>query len=168
MELEDKLIEALFYGKVNKIEKVFEDIYEQYYKLVYFCIKQKVAIKEDIEDLTNETFISFYNGLKRNSNIRSLKSYLCKIAINKANDYLNKQKDVVLNIDENMSSDFKDNNDIFDLLKSKCSEKEYYILIHHVIYEESFKEISLDINEKINTIKSIYHRLIIKLRKETL
>ena len=58
------------------------------------------------------------------------------------------------------------NEDIFSFYQSKCSEEEYYILIHHVIYNETFKEIARDKNASINSIKSTYRRLIKKLKGE--
>lgn len=168
MKEEDKLNEALVYGTTSKIQKIFEEIYDRYYKLVYFCIKQKVNNILDIEELTNDTFVSFYNSLFRDSKISSIKNYLCSIANNKAIDYLRKRNIEECEFNDNVNYNQNDltNGDIFSFIQSKCSEEEYYILIHHIIYNETFKEIAKDKNASINTIKSSYRRLIKKLKGE--
>ena len=68
------------------------------------------------------------------------------------------------NVNYNQNNSF--NEDIFSFYQSKCSEEEYFILIHHVIYNETFKEIARDKKASINSIKSTYRRLIKKLKGE--
>ncbi|MGN1296048.1 MAG: RNA polymerase sigma factor [Bacilli bacterium] len=168
MKEEDKLNEALVYGTKAKIQKVFEEIYNKYYKLIYFCIRQRINNKMDIEELTNDTFVSFYNSLFRDSKIISIKNYLCQIAENKTTDYLRKRNTNVTEYNDNVYYENNEqiDNDIFSFLQSKCNEDEYYILIHHIIYNETFKEIAKDKNASINTVKSSYRRIIKKLKGE--
>ena len=63
MSYEFELINALKSKDQNKIRLVFKDIYEEYYKLVYFCVANFVSNKEDVEDITSEVFINFFNHL---------------------------------------------------------------------------------------------------------
>ena len=115
MKEEDRLNEVLVYGSTLKIKKIFEEIYNHYYKLVYFCIRQKVKNTSDIEELTNDTFVSFYNSLFRDSKIESIKDYLCKIANNKAIDYLRKRniEECEFNDNVNYNQNNSFNKDIF-------------------------------------------------------
>ena len=49
MNLEKKLVSALNSKDKAKIESVFRQIYDSYFKLVYFCISNYVSVKEDID-----------------------------------------------------------------------------------------------------------------------
>ena len=63
MSYEVELISALRSKDKDKIEQVFKNIYEAYFKLVYFCVGNYLDNKEDIEDITSEVFVNFFNHL---------------------------------------------------------------------------------------------------------
>ena len=48
MNIERKLVDALERNDFIKIEKLFNDIYNSNYKLVYFCVANLIKNKEDI------------------------------------------------------------------------------------------------------------------------
>ena len=48
MSLEFKLSNALKSENKDKIESVFRQIYDSYFKLVYFCVSNYIKNKEDI------------------------------------------------------------------------------------------------------------------------
>ena len=51
MSYEVELISALKSNDINKLQESFKNIYEAYYKLVYFCVGNFLKNKEDIEDV---------------------------------------------------------------------------------------------------------------------
>ena len=45
MNIERKLVDALERNDLNKIENIFNDIYNSNYKLVYFCVANLIKNK---------------------------------------------------------------------------------------------------------------------------
>ena len=89
--LETKLIKALKSNNENIIHDVFNEIYDEYKKLVYKQISFYVKNNYDCEELTQDTFISFFNNLNK-IKIINIKYYLLVSAKNKALDHLKKKK----------------------------------------------------------------------------
>ena len=65
MSFDRQLINLLKSNDEEKIRYAFNCVYKQYYKLVCFCISQYVQIKEDIEDLASETFLTIFNDINK-------------------------------------------------------------------------------------------------------
>ena len=84
MNMESKLISVLKTGDRNKIEGIFKEIYEKYYKLLYFCVGSYITQREDIEDIVMDTFLSFFNNLDSINLNGNIKNYLVRSAKNKA------------------------------------------------------------------------------------
>lgn len=82
---ESILKEALSSQDLTKINKVYEEIYYSYVKLVAFCIGKYTSNVEDIKDLTNEVFLRFFKNADKVDN--SIKYYLLNIARNITYDY---------------------------------------------------------------------------------
>ncbi len=168
MTLEKKLISTLKYSSTYKLERIFQEIYEKYYKFVYFIVKQYGISKEDIEEITNDVFIKFFNYLNRDTKIENIKLYLMQCAKNAAMDFLKKNKiqQVEYNDAIKYKEENKESNDIFDKAKSILTDQEYDLLIKHIIYGYSLRSIAKQNNASSNTVKSSYRRLIKKLRDE--
>lgn len=96
MTLEKKLKHAIKSNDIDKIHIVFDEIYITYGRLVYFKIMQYVDNKLDVEDLTQDVFVSFYNNIKF-IEVLNIKYYLVAFAKNKALDYLKKKNEIVIN-----------------------------------------------------------------------
>ncbi|MDE5547036.1 MAG: sigma-70 family RNA polymerase sigma factor, partial [Anaeroplasmataceae bacterium] len=79
----------------EKIHKIFNEIYATYCKLVFFVISKYVNQLEDIEDLTNDVFLSFFNQIQQINLTDNIKSYLTTSAKNKALDFMNKKNNYV-------------------------------------------------------------------------
>ena len=93
MNLEKKLASALNSKDKAKIESVFRQIYDSYFKLVYFCISNYISVKEDIEDIVADVFLSFFNHLDSINVDGSIKYYLTTTAKNKSINFVKKKKD---------------------------------------------------------------------------
>lgn len=170
MTLERKLSRALKSNNDFYIHMVFEEIYNTYGRLVYFTIMQYVKNNMDVEDITQEVFISFFNNLSK-ADIKNIKYYLVVSAKNKAINFL-KRKNIDIVFDENIilekiddSSNNFDYNKIIKNMKEYITEYEIDIIIKHIVYDYSFKELAEMYDKPINTIISTYHRAIKKYKK---
>ena len=170
MTLEQKLSIALKSNNEDSINSIFEEIYSSYGKLVYFIIMQYINNKLDVEELTQDVFISFFNNLD-NNNVKNIKYYLVTSAKNKALDFLKSKKDSVL-LDENIIYQQLDTKyssykyiEIIEEMKSCLTNFEIDLIIKHNIYGITFKEMSKIYNKSINTLLTTYHRAIKKFKE---
>ena len=165
MSLEAKLVDALHSNNRQKLESIFKKIYDSYFKLVYFCISAYVNKKEDIEDIVSDTFLSFYNHLDSIDASKSIKYYLTTTAKNKAINFIKKKKEVYLdeNVLNNKSYSTSINKVLLDI-KDNLKQEEFELIIDHVLFDKSLHEIAKEKNLNFNTLKSKYHRIILKLK----
>lgn len=173
MTLEKKLKLALESKDLSKIHSVFENIYITYGKLVYFKLMQYIDNKQDVEELTQDVFVQFYNHLSKISSIIcNIKYYLLSSAKNKAIDFL-KSKKVKVILDENIIAEqISETNpsleyqEILDKMKLVLDEFEIDLILKHNLDNISFKELFIKYDKPLNTILSIYHRALRKLKKK--
>ena len=169
LSIESKLRKVLNSNDENKIHEIFEEIYNEYSKLVFVIINNYVKNIHDSEELVQDTFVSFFNSLNKKE-ILNIKYYLLVIAKNKALDFikLNKRN---LQIYEDVIYDSLDDTDIsffidvFYDLKKYLNDFEIELVINHIVYNFSFKELSIKYNQKINTLITTYNRAIKKYKK---
>jgi len=165
MNLEKKLSDALYSGNRKKIEKIFSLIYDKYYKLVYYVIKTNINNIENIKDVSQNTFLHFFNSLTQNSKINDIKSYLLTIAKNESINFLKKYNNYIeFNEEINSIETDNSNNDIFDELSELLTKEEYDILIEHIIYGKKLSVIAKEKNVNKNSLKSTYHRSIQRIK----
>ena len=169
MNFEAKLRQVLKSNSIEDIYSVFSEIYYFYYRLVYFTIMKYISNPSDIEELIQDVFIGFFNNL--NLKIDNIKYYLLTSAKNKSIDYLkSKNNDVKYSDLKNYkniadSSNNKNYDDLINMFKQYLNDFEIEIIIQHVIYEYSFKELSQTYNKPLNTILSVYNRAKKKLKE---
>jgi len=77
---------------LGKDEKAFLNFYKKHYKEVYFYIKKRISDQNLVEELTQDVFINFLEGLRDFHFQSSLKTFLMTIAKNKVIDYYRKKK----------------------------------------------------------------------------
>ena len=172
MSMEQKLRMALKFADEQMIHKTFNEIYTNYGKLVYFTISKYIKNSNDIEDLTQEVFLNFFNGLNK-TEIKNIKYYLVTSAKNISFNFLRNKK-IEFELDERILFDAlcdKEEGDpcIVDIIKDLklfLNKEDVYILLEHVLYNRSFKEISKECGKHISTIMAKYYRSIKKIRKK--
>ena len=171
MNIERRLVDALERNDLNKIEKIFNDIYNSNYKLVYFCVANFIKNKEDILELVDDVFINFYNHI-HNINVEgSIKYYLTRSAKNLSINFIKKNNKEISIEDkylENLSyvkMEYIDNS-LFNDIKKILTEEDYNIIFNHIVMGYSLIEIAKEMDESKNTIKSKYRRALLKLKKE--
>ena len=69
---------------------------EKYYFLIYQYCFLHIRNKECAEDMTQETFVRFYEAILKDANIRKIKNYLYSIAGNILKNYYKKKKEILV------------------------------------------------------------------------
>ena len=163
---DDYIIKKLKSNDEFSINQAFNLIYDKYYKLVSFCVSQYVKSKEDVEEIVDDTFISFFDNINKLDANKNLKYYILTIAKNNAINHLKKSRNYISYSDDILADiPYEDNyqsNDIIDSLKNVLKKDELIIIVKYLIYGYSFKEIANEQNISINTIMSKYRRSIKK------
>ncbi len=172
MTYERKLARAIADADLDMLEKLFEEIYYKYGKLVGFIISKYVPDKEDIEELTNDVFVNFSKALGR-IELDNIKYYLVVQAKNSAINFVkkktNRQETVYVEKVDAGEVDRDDQTPYYELLedlRQYLTEDEVNIVVLHSVYEESFVEIGKRFGRPTTTVKSTYHRALAKYRKE--
>ena len=68
-----------------------EQLYEDYHDLISRCIARLIPNHEDVEDLTQETFLRAMRALPTLKHTDNLGGWLCTIAMNSARDVLRRR-----------------------------------------------------------------------------
>lgn len=168
-----KIAKSIKKGSKSEITSLFEDIYNEYFKLVYFVAFSYLKDEQKTEDIVQETFLHFFekcmDDYKWVYQLSNVKSYLCSCAKNAALKELkkqNRQSDVedieTLIAEERECVREADLNNILDGIGSDSID----IINDHIFLGLPFVEIAKNKNSSINTIKSKYRRAIQKIRRK--
>lgn len=114
MENERELIHQITSGK----REMFEQIVLDYQNIVFTVCLNVVRNNGDAENIAQETFLTAYRSLSgfRGGN---LKSWLCRIAVNKSIDFKRRQSKIVFEDLEAHTYETSDENDVAELLEQK-------------------------------------------------
>ena len=159
---------ALLRGNKEELLEIYEKIYYDYVKLVYFSVSKYINDDETIKDITNEVFVAFFNN---SSNVKdSIKYYLMRITRNLCVKYLEKENKITKWEDINnlgVSYEFESHKRYVELvedLKNVLTQEEVNIILWHVVDGYTFKEIGDYLNLKNKTVNKMYERAIKKYR----
>ncbi|HBF68024.1 MAG TPA: hypothetical protein DDW20_01720 [Firmicutes bacterium] len=170
MTLENKIKKVLATGDILAINLVFEEIFNEYKNLIYFICYQILQNEEDSNDATIETFLSFMNNIY-NIDFKSIKFYLVKSATRISWRIIEKKNNNHCfdeNIIRNDNKAIKQIIDGFDYLKclEKLTKEEKGLIVMHIEYGLTLKEIAKMLNIKEKTISARYRRILKKLKKQ--
>lgn len=165
-------------------EEALEVLIGQYLKSIYAFVYRLVGIREDAEEITQETFVKAWRNFKKFDQKRSFKTWLYKIARNTSIDFLRKKKIVPFSdfekengenyIEENLIDPAPLPEEIFDRKNladeiaaaiEKLPAKYGEVLILHYHDQFTFQEISEMLDEPADTVKTRHRRAIIALRR---
>lgn len=167
-----KISKIIKRGNKDDIASLFEMIYTDYYKLVFFVAFSYLKEEQSSEDITQDVFITFFEKCSDAnwvSQIVNIKSYLCSCAKNAAIKEMKareKHKEV-----ENLDTLFLPNKECSDEFKLQIilddiDSDSLKIVDDHIFIGLSFREIAQLTNSPINTVKSKYRRTIQKIRRK--
>ncbi len=172
-DIEKRLIMQVKEGDLQ----AFNQLYDAHFKTVYNRVRYKIP-ETDIEDVTQEIFISMVKGLKRFKGQSSLKTWLRTITNHKIADYYRKRKNRAISqgdeqvmdyLDKHNDTSFRMTQDNAILLKrSLMNLPEHYqeIILLRFVDEYQFLEIAEIIGKSLEAAKSQYRRAITALRDE--
>ena len=169
---EKRLKNAIYSGKEEKIHEVFNQMYDKYKPLVVFVAAKYLKSTDDIDDVVQDTFISFFNKIKDiDSNI---KAYLTVIVKNKAIDFIRKNKRIeyvdIEDLDYYNNDEYykKISNESFiaylDEIKRIVGEEDANIIIMYLVDGMSFSDIGIRLNMNMKSIKTRYYRALKKIQ----
>lgn len=144
-------------------------MFKQYKGDIYRIAYSYVNNETDAIDIVQETAYQAYISKDKIKNKEKFKSWILKIAVNKAKDLLRKNKLVLLedlsNVNVLQTEDKGSMNLFMDNLKT-LSFDEKNIIAFKIYFEYTFEIISEELNLPISTIKSKYYRALKKLKLE--
>jgi len=166
------------------IKPPFDQVVNDYIRLVYFFAKKSLYQEEDVDDTVQETFLKAmkkYNQFTFKSE-GELKSWLLTICRHLITDQMRTKKKTV-SIEQNnielfaeddvenlMDAEITHDKDIKkvkkELLKLKPAEQE--IIRLRIVEEMDFKEIATALGTKEAAVKMRFYRTIIKLKEALL
>ncbi len=157
----------------------FIKLYAIYYKKIFNFFLRNLNHMETAEDLTSNSFINALKYIKtKKSEIRNFNGWIYKIATNELFSYLKNKRRKDSLIVENNKPDFmdafkdekNDNYDFSDYLvireaMNRLKQEERLIVEMHFFEKLKYEEMSVILNMKETSIRSIVHRTIKKMRK---
>lgn len=142
--------------------KAFEELLKEYGKSAETYVKYKVSVKEDAEDILQETYVQAFNSLSSLKNEESFRPWLISIARNKVNDYYRRKAEVTEvpfddAVIQYVTVNRPVNTSVSDTMK-KLSDEERELL--HLYYWEdmSVKDIARELDIPEGTVKSRLHK----------
>ncbi len=148
----------------------FEPFYEKTKQSVFYNI---LAILKDYalsEDALQETYVKFLENLHKLKKDQNILGYLYTISRNISLDIIRKRKrEVSIETYERTLKDENSENprsDILEIAKRILNDKEFEIVILHLVNDMTHKEIAKLKHRPLGTILWSYNNAIKKLRKE--
>ena len=160
----------------EKIRIVFQKIYEEYADGIFRYCYFQVSERERAKDLTQDTFIKFWEYVSAGNEVEHNKSFLYRIATNTIIDYRRKNKAISLEKITEEGFDLADERDegkekeiLFEgeqavRAVAELPEKYRDVLMLRYVDDFSIKEIAEISGEKENNVSVRIHRGLDKLK----
>ena len=104
-------------------EEAFADLMREHYPFVYAIVIRIVKNSHDAEEVVQDAFLNAYRGLTQLEDVTKFKSWLGGIAQNCARNYLRKQRDDTISIDE-VSEEMPQTQDLPDERLTRLEQRE--------------------------------------------
>ena len=161
-------------GDMVKHQTDFEYMYQQHIKQVYRYLFSITRNVQDAEDITAQTFMVAYESLHRLRDASSLKSWIFRIARNKAMDHFRKRTKIAtgelpsLPVDDDPLSEMIQSEKIRALssIMKSLSEDEIELLRLRFLAQMTFAEMAEFLSKKEDAVKKSVYRLIERLQKQ--
>lgn len=142
--------------------KTFEELLSKYGKGAETYVKYKVSVKEDAEDILQETYVQAFNSIDSLKDEEAFRPWLISIARNKVNDYYRKKADVTeVPFDDAVIQYVTINRPVNTSVSEtmKLLDDEERELLHLYYWEDmSVKDIARELNIPEGTVKSRLHK----------
>ncbi len=150
----------------EKVEHSFNRIFNEFSYLVFYVSFKITRNEKDAEDIMNETFLKFYEERDNIKNHKGIKYYLTTTSKNLSINLVNKNNKTILYDENRFTSEIKNDyfSDYIDKFKYFLDEEEIDIVVYHILYDFTFKEIARYKNTSVNSISSKYKRIMSKIK----
>ncbi len=144
---------------------LFHRIYEQYYKLVWFCVYRFLGNKPDTDEVADDVFVKFFFRMGKSA-IDNVKFYLTRSARNLSFNKIRAKKPTV-ELSESIAGEynFACDNGLLAEIKKLTTPTEFDLLCSHVLEGYTLVEIAEKTGSSANAVKSRYLRLVKHLKK---
>lgn len=164
--------DALYNEDTDEFQRACEKVYNHYYNSLYTIAYYSLNDKNDAEDLVLDTFEELFRSILLRKDIECLKSFMWSIFTFNCYDMNKKDKrrKRLIRVIES-PEDLPDHSDIIqyleidDLLKTYLTDLEMFIVIHHVIKDESLLVIKERLGLHKIDIYKIFNNAMKKLKK---
>jgi len=158
-ELYDKkIIRKIKNGEID----FYAYIVKKYTTSIYQYIWARLYKKEEVDDLVQNVFISFYKAIEKFNDEKPIKPYLFQIVKNELKMYYRSYKKN-LPLDEGVV--FEDNYEEFKIKDIKSLNNQEKLIFEYINKGYTYEEIANLVKKPINTIKSIVRRGRFKIKK---
>jgi RNA polymerase sigma factor (sigma-70 family) len=170
MDCDRRLAKALEHGDSDEIRQVASEVFEAYKNLIFTIAFGILGNKEEAEDALIEAFVSFYSTLHEQGVIDRPKYYLAT-SVRRIAYRMKEKSERSSELDEESEGE----NDVhthdfeaFELserLRRLWGKEEAEIVVDHVIYDLSFREIGAKKGKTLFAVAGLYKRAIEKAKE---
>ncbi|MFO7879628.1 MAG: sigma-70 family RNA polymerase sigma factor [Bacteroidales bacterium] len=173
--LSDKEIIKMF--REDNPDYAFHFLVQKYQERLYFVIRKILIVHEDTDDILQESFIKIYQNLGEFRGDSELFSWMYRIAVNEALNYLRKQKRKHVfspvsyedKLSQNLSADAYFDGDEAEarLQKAILSLPQKQRLVFNMKYYDNLKydDMSEILKTSTGALKASYHHAVKKIEK---
>jgi len=169
----DERINILFEQLKKNDMSAFDEFYQLTKRQVYFSIFAVIKSSSLSEDIMQDTYVKFIKSVSKIDSQKNVTSYLITIGKNLCIDYLRKNSRVYdLESYDNYEDVVGDTpnreegqSDVFKIMRETLNDKEFEIVILHVVDEMTHKEIAKHIGRPLGSVTWAYNNAMKKLRK---
>jgi RNA polymerase sigma-70 factor (ECF subfamily) len=157
-------------------EQAFLDSYDTYHDAIYRFCALKVSPREVAQDITQETFMRYWQSLRKDESFKSERAFLYTIARNLIIDWYRKKKESSLDILTDAGIEFVGTGmtDISDEVQAReileviemLEETDREVLLLRFVEGFSPKEIAEVIKESANVVSVRIHRALKKVQEQ--
>lgn len=156
----------------EKMEIAFEKFYTEKYKEVSIMIRGYVNNRCDVEELTNDVFLKFFNNMHNidcdiNAYLRTIVKNTI-ISYSRSKEYKSHDEYILSNEIVESTPDYESDDQyraFFLDLKQELNPTIFFIIEERLLYKATFLAISKKTKLSVNTVKSIYSREIKKIQE---
>lgn len=168
MQTERRKIQRVFNKLKNGKEKYFDEFYALTKTSVFFTVRQFSRDEFFIEDVMQDTYVSFLSAIKSVSGDPF--PYLMSIAKNKAIDAIRKEEKIDGSVEiENVNPAYNDvyshEFPLLEKIKTALEAEEFFIIEKVVICGYTQTEVAKMLNKPITTVNYKYKTVVKKLKQ---
>ncbi len=166
-KISNKTLRMLSSPRRDTMEAAFNLIYDEYAYLLYYIALKIVKNADIAKEIVNESFLVFYEHKDDVTDCKRIKYYLTTICHNLAVNYHIKDgRYQAYDDDLEVANDNQDHfTEYLQRFEGFLNEEEIDLIVFHLLYGYSFKEMAMSKKVSTNVIAGKYRRALIKIRK---